>query len=81
MKVQPNMNLSAFFDDRLPCSEATQGDIIDMTIEDGVASVPTPLPMIGYRPLDVSGVILEDRSPPSARLVSAMYEAALRLRR
>ncbi|KKN10171.1 hypothetical protein LCGC14_1039190 [marine sediment metagenome] len=81
MKVQPNMNLSAFFDDRLPYDEVTGDDIIDLTIEDGVASVPTPLPMIGYRPLDVPGVTLEDRLPPSPILVSAMYEAALRLRR
>lgn len=80
MKVQPNTNLSAFFDNSHPHQPSKEQDVvIEMVIENGVASVPIPLPMIGYRPLSVSGVILEDRLPPSARLVSARYEAASRI--
>lgn len=82
MKVQPSTNLCAFFDNSqsyLPSKE--QDEVIEMVIEDGVASIPKPPPMIGYRPLDIPGVIIEDQLPPSPILVSAMYEAALRLRR
>ncbi len=79
MKVQANANLSAFFDDRLPHHEYSQDDVIEMVVEDGVASVPKPSPMLGYRPLNISGVIVEDRLPPSPILVSAKYEATAKL--
>lgn len=80
MKVQPSTNLCAFFDNSqsYPPSKK-QDEVIEMDVKDGVASVPTPLPMIGYRPLDISGVIIEDKLLPSAKLVSAKYQAASRL--
>lgn len=79
MKVQASTNPSAFFDNRLPRDEATEGDTIDMIIEDGVASVPKPPPMLDYRPLDVSEIIVEDRLPAFAPSVIEKYEAAARL--
>ena len=80
MKVQPNTRPSAFFDNsqsHQPSNE--QDEVIEMETKEGVASLPKPLPMIGYRPLDASGVIIEDRLPPSPILVSAKYEATLKL--
>lgn len=80
MKVQANTNPSAFFDNsqsHQPSKE--QDEVIEMVVKDGIASVPTPLPMIGYRPLDIPGLILEDQLPPSPVLVSAKYEAASRI--
>ncbi len=50
-----------------------------MTVEDGVASVPKPALMLGYRPLDVSGIIVEDRLPAFVPSVIEKYEAAARL--
>lgn len=80
MKVQANPNLSNYFDNPYSHQPSKEHDeVIEMITEDGVASVPKPPPMIGYRPLDVSGIIVEDRLPPSARLVSAKYEATARL--
>ncbi len=82
MKIQANTNPSAFFDNSQPHQPSMkEGEIIEMDVKDGVASVPTPLPMIGYRPPDIPGVILEDRLPPSHISVSAKYEAALCLGR
>ncbi|KKN24833.1 hypothetical protein LCGC14_0890730 [marine sediment metagenome] len=79
MKVQASSNLSSYYDTESHEMVYHVGDVIEMVIEDGVASVPKS-PMLGYRPLDVSGIIVEDRVPPSPLLVSAMYEATLRLR-
>lgn len=79
MKVQASTNSSAFFDNRLPHDEATEGDTIDMTIEDGVASVPKPALMLGYRPLDASGIMVEDKLPAFAPSVIEKYEATARL--
>ena len=50
-----------------------------MTVEDGVAFVPTPLPMIGNRPLDVSGIIVEERLPAFTSSVIEKYEATAKL--
>ena len=82
MKVQASPNLSGYFNDpysHQPSKE--QDDVVEMVVEDGIAFVPTPLPMLGNRLLDVSGIILEDQVLPSARLVSAKYEAAGKLTR
>ena len=82
MKIQANTNPSAFFDNSQPHQlSMKEGEIIEMDVKDGVASVPTPLPMIGYCPPDIPGVILEDRLPLRPELVSAKYEATLRLGR
>lgn len=80
MKVQANTNLSAFFDDSqsYPPSKE-QDEVIEMDVKDSVAFVPTPLPMLGYRPLDIPGLILEDQLPLSASFVSAKYEATTKL--
>lgn len=80
MKVQANTNLSGYFDDPYSHQPSVEeDDVIEMDVKDGVAFVPTPLPMIGYRPPDIPGLIVEDRVPPSPLLVSAKYEAARRL--
>ena len=54
-------------------------DVIEMETTDGVTFVPTPLLMLGYRSPDIPGLIVEDRLLPSARMVSAKYEATMRL--
>lgn len=82
MKVQPSTNPSGYYDTETHQLVYHVGDVIEMTVEDGIASVPKPPLMLGCRKLlDDAGVIVEDQLPPSARLVSAMYEAAGRLRR
>lgn len=79
MKVQASSNPLGYYDTETHEMVYHVGDVIEMDVKDGVASVPTPLLMIGNRPLDMSGVIIEDKLPPSAKLVSAKYQAASRL--
>ncbi len=80
MKVQPSTNLSAFFDNSQSYpSSRKENEVIEMVIEDDVAFIPKPPPMLGYRPPDIPGLILEDQLPPSPTLVSAMYEATAKL--
>ena len=82
MKVLAISNPSGYYD-----TESRElvipEDVIEMTVKDGVASsVSTPL-LIGYRSSDVPGLIVlivEDRLPPSPEMVSAKYEATMKLK-
>lgn len=79
MKVQGSPASSGYLDD--PYSHSMErDDVIEMDVKDGVASVPTPLPMLGYRSPDIPGLIVSDRMPPSPLLVSAKYEATMKLK-
>jgi len=81
MKIQANTNPSGSFDN--PHSHPhrmKQDEVVEMCVEDNIAFVPTPLPMIGYRS-DIPELIVEDRLPPRPELVSVKCEATLRLRR
>lgn len=80
MKVQASTNPSGYYDTGSHQMVYHVGDVVEMDVKDGVASVPTPLPMLGYRSPDIPGLIVEDRVPPSPLLVSAKYEAARRLK-
>ena len=80
MKVQGSPTSSGYLDDPYSHSMERDENVVEMTVKDGVASVPTPLPMLGYRSPDIPGLIVADRLPPSARLVSAMYEATMKLK-
>jgi len=80
MKVQSSPASSSHYDTEAHEMVYHMGDVVEMDVKDGVASVPTPLPMLGYRSPDIPGLIVEDRLPPSARLVSAKYEATMRLK-
>lgn len=78
MKVQGSPASSGYLDD--PYSHSMEKDeVIEMDVKDGVASVPTPLPMLGYRSPDILGLIVSDRTLPSPLLVSAKYEATAKL--
>lgn len=77
MKVQANT--SVFFGDRLPHHESSQDEVIEMITENGIDFVPKPPLMLSYCPLDVSGIIVEDRLPAFAPSVIEKYEAAARL--
>ena len=79
MKIQANTNPSAFFDNSQPYQPSKDDEIIEMETKDGVTFLPKPPLMISYRPLDTSGVIVEDGLPSSASSVSAKYEATLKL--
>lgn len=79
MKILGTLGSSSYYDAESRSVVYRTDEVIEMDVKDSVASVPTPLPMSGYRPLDIPGLILEDRLPPSASLVSAKYEAASRI--
>ena len=83
MKVQPSTNPSGYFNDPYSHQPSMEQDeeVVEMVVEEGVASMPKPALMLGFQRLDASGIILEDQLPPSARYVSAKYEAAGRLTR
>lgn len=82
MKVQGSPASSGYLDDPYSHSHSIERgeDVVEMTVKDGVASVPTPLPMLGYRSPDIPGLIVSDRTPPSPLLVSAKYEATMKLK-
>ncbi len=80
MKVQGSPASSGYYDTESHEMVFRTDEVIEMDVKDGVASVPTPLPMLGYRSPDIPGLIVEDRLPPSARLVSAKYEATMKLK-
>jgi len=77
MKVQGSLASSGYYDSG--SQFVIPEDVIEMETTDGVTFVPTPLLMLGYRSPDIPGLIVEDRLLPSARLVSAKYEATMRL--
>ncbi len=54
-------------------------DVIEMETNEGVASLKRPS-MLGYQPPDIPGLIVDDRTPPSASLVSAKYQATMQLK-
>ena len=78
MKVQGSLASSGYYDSG-PHEIVIPEDVIEMETTDGVTFVPTPLLMLGYRSPDIPGLIVEDRLLPSARMVSAKYEATMRL--
>ena len=80
MKIQGSPASSGYYDDQLSHHQSSQGDDIEMVVREGVASVPTPLPMLGYRSPDIPGLIVEDQLPPRPEMVSAKYEATMKLK-
>lgn len=78
MKVQGSLASSGYYDSGSH-EIVIPEDVIEMETTDGVTFVPTPLLMLGYRSPDIPGLIVEDRLLPSARMVSAKYEATMRL--
>ena len=79
MKVQGSPASSNYYDTESHLMVYHVGDVVEMTVKEGVASISTPLLMIGYRPPDIPGLIVEDRLPPRPELVSAKYEATMKL--
>ena len=80
MKVQGSPASSSHYDTGSHEMVYRTDEVIEMDVKDGVASVPTPLPMLGCRSPDIPGLIVSDRTPPSPLLVSAKYEATMKLK-
>ncbi len=80
MKVPASPASSGYYDTESHEMVYHAGDVVEMDVKDGVASVPTPLPMLGYRSPDIPGLIVSDRTLPSPLLVSAKYEATMKLK-
>lgn len=82
MKIEASSNPSGYYNTEkheLMLPEDVDVDVIEMETNEGVASLKRPL-ALDYRPPDIPGLILSDRTPPSAFLVSAKYEATMQLK-